>query len=270
VSLKGRIFRFLQRLFSVIGVSFVVGSNPTDIRTALNLLTPKASPSPMIRVGGTSDGGYLVPDDFVGVYACFSPGVAESAGFELDLANRGIRSFMADYSVEKSPLENDLFDFEKLFLGTVSDGEVFIRLDDWIEQKANVSQDFILQMDIEGAEWAILADLPVETLKRFRTIVIELHNLDSVLTNPDSLRVFEALMQRLTGLFEPVHLHPNNCCGELNYQGVRIPRVLEVTFLRKDRFEGRTEFHSVQIPNPLDVKNVPNRKDVSLSADWIG
>jgi hypothetical protein len=53
----------------------------------------------LIRVGDFGDGGYLVPDDLSGIRACFSPGVSKQASFELDMAKRGIPSFMADASV---------------------------------------------------------------------------------------------------------------------------------------------------------------------------
>lgn len=270
MSLKGIIFRFLQQIFAKARVSLAVGPSAQEVREVISLLRPVASPVPIIRIGGDTDGGYLVPDDVKDIRACFSPGVAESADFESELSRLGIRSFLADYSVEQSPISNPLFDFEKLFLGTRTDDEKFIRLDDWIASKGVGEGDLVLQMDIEGAEWSILADISPKTLERFRVIVIEIHNLDTMLTNPDGLRVAESVFTKLRSLFFPVHLHPNNCCGELNYMGVNIPRVIEVSFLRQDRFVISEEMQTVQIPHPLDVKNVPSKRDIRLTSDWTG
>ena len=36
----------------------------------------------LIRIGGSKDGGYLVPNDLSGIQACFSPGVSDLADFK--------------------------------------------------------------------------------------------------------------------------------------------------------------------------------------------
>lgn len=270
MTLKGVLFRLVERFFAMSQVSMSVGPKAEEVRRVIRLLQPVASPFPLIRIGANTDGGYLVPDDFDGVVACFSPGVAESAHFELALAKSGIRSFMIDYSVENVPIQHPLFNFEKLFLGITTDREKFIRLDDWIAEKFSGVGDLVLQMDIEGAEWTILADVTPEVLRRFRMIVVEIHNLDEILTNPHSLRFAETIFTKIRSDFSPVHIHPNNSGGELNYSGVQIPRLLEVTFLRNDRFLRSNVFQNVQIPHSLDVQNVPLQKDIALEAEWTG
>src|SRR5262245_47594719 len=72
---------------------------------------------PLIRMGGDYDGGYLVPDDLAGIQYCFSPGVSNIANFEQDCLNRGILSFLADYSVEKPPMQLPGCQFIKKFVG---------------------------------------------------------------------------------------------------------------------------------------------------------
>ena len=59
----------------------------------------------LIRIGGEGDGGYLIPNVFDKISYCFSPGVDYTANFEKELSEKfGIKSFMADASVEKAPL----------------------------------------------------------------------------------------------------------------------------------------------------------------------
>jgi len=270
MSFRGRVFRIIQRVLALVRASLAVGVQANQLRSALRLIQPKASPVPLVRIGGSGDGGYLVPDDLDDIAACFSPGVAESANFELALAGRGVRSFMADYSVDGVPVANDLFDFEKLFLATHNETGKFVRLDDWISSKKQTKGDLVLQMDIEGNEWPILADVSAETLGRFRIIVLELHEIDNLLTNPLGIEIFTAVFRKLNDQFSVVHLHANNCCGALNYQGIEIPRVLEVTLIRNDRYQTSNQVFESKIPNPLDVPNVPGRKEVALSKDWLG
>jgi hypothetical protein len=270
MTFRGRAFRALQQFLAILRASMSVGVQADDLRSALKLIQPKPSPMPLVRIGGSGDGGYLVPDDLENLTACFSPGVAESANFELAMAEKGIRSFMADFSVDDSPVANALLDFEKLFLATYSEPGKFVRLDDWIAIKKQTTGDLVLQMDIEGNEWPILADVSAETLSRFRIIVLELHGMDNLLTNPLGIEIFTSVFRKLNEQFSVVHLHANNCCGALRYQGIDIPRVLEVTLIRNDRYQPSNQVFESRIPNPLDAPNVPGRKELSLSKEWLG
>ena len=73
---------------------------------------PVAVDGDLIRLGADGDGGYLVPNDLDGIEACFSPGVADTATFEDELVQRGIKSYLADFSVEQAPIANKMISFE--------------------------------------------------------------------------------------------------------------------------------------------------------------
>ena len=103
---------------------------------AINVMIPKPSPCELVRIGGDSDGAYLVPDDLEGVQACFSPGVFNFKDFEDELATRyGIRSYMCDFSsdVEKfaTPLIPGMQVFDKKWLEVSGDSNSFT-LDEWV------------------------------------------------------------------------------------------------------------------------------------------
>jgi len=270
VNVRSLVYYFAQQVLAWIGASLSVGVSGAQIRAALKLIHPQVSPAPLIRIGGSNDGGYLVPDDLKGLTACFSPGVADSASFEVGMAQFGIRSHMADYSIEQSPVSGNLFTFEKLFLATHNEKGKFIRLDDWINSKSHPSEDLILQMDIEGDEWPILADASSEILSRFRIIVLELHGLETLLTDKVGLKIFETVMRKLTSFFSVVHLHANNFGRELNYSGVIIPQVIEMTLIRRDRTELGQVVYDPQIPHPMDAPNNSGSTDLGLSNDWTG
>lgn len=67
----------------------------------------------LVRVGPSGDGGYLIPDDLVGVTHCFSPGVASVSGFEEELARMGVGCFLADYSVDSPEATSERVRFLK-------------------------------------------------------------------------------------------------------------------------------------------------------------
>src|SRR5580765_5653334 len=99
-------------------------SKSSDLKEVENFISEVRShetDKPLIRLGDAGDGGYILPDDLLGVEYCFSPGVSDNVSFESDLARRGIRSFLADYSNDAPPSRSEWFNFEKKFLGSTND-----------------------------------------------------------------------------------------------------------------------------------------------------
>jgi hypothetical protein len=184
------------------------------------------------------------------------------------MAELSIPSFMADYSVDGPPVASSSFSFEKLFLATHSDGKKFVRLEDWVTQNAPSDGDLVLQMDIEGSEWPVLLDTPDQTLKRFRIMVIEFHDLDQMMTATLGAEVFSTLLDKLSRNFKVVHLHANNAGGIHKFKGQVIPRVIELTFLRSDRFDLSSDKYPALMPHPLDEPNMPWGKDIALTGPW--
>lgn len=224
------------------------------------MLRPIATEHPLIRLGGAEDGGYLVPDDLAGIEACFSPGVDVVATFERDLNGRGIRTYQIDASVTDTPLDHPLNDFEPKFLGIETRGNL-TTLDDWVTAKAPGDGDLMLQMDIEGHEWLALANVGDLTLRRFRTIVLEMHFLNLASVGLGSW-LFAPVIDRLRQVFDVVHLHANNVLGLEHSRDVAMPPYLEVTMLRKDRITQRRSID--ELPHQLDRNNLPDRPPVTL------
>ena len=98
---------------------YVENATPAQrLQQLAQAIRPVKTHLPLIRVGSAHDGGYLVPDDFKGISACFSPGVEVNSSFELDLFQRtGIGSHLADYSVDGPPANFKPKSFIKKFLG---------------------------------------------------------------------------------------------------------------------------------------------------------
>ena len=147
----------------------------------------------------------------------FSPGVASTATFELDLAQMGIKSFLADASIEKPPVASAMFDFEKKFLASANTSQ-FMTLENWVRRKAPPKGDLLLQMDIEGAEYDVLRLAERELLKRFRIIVIEFHKLDSLL-HEIGYKLIKLTFDKLLRDFALVHGPPEQCSSRRRLQG---------------------------------------------------
>jgi hypothetical protein len=221
---------------------------------------------PMIRIGGGADGGYLLPDDLDGIEYCFSPGVSTVSNFEDELADRGIRSFLADYSVDGPPISRPEFTFDKKFLGA-TDNDPFITLGSWKEKYLQqYSGDLLLQMDIEGSEYPVILNTPDALLDQFRILVVEFHYLNE-LFDPFGFQMLSACFDKLLKSFHVVHLHPNNCegFGSVRCGDIEIPRLMEFTFLNKRRASQVKPLK--RFPHPLDAPNVP-RPDLKLPACW--
>jgi hypothetical protein len=251
--------------YLLFGQSRIIKGTPReDIAHFLRSVFPVTTEHALIRIGGDSDGGYLVPDDLTGIRTCFSPGVSNNAGFEEALAARGIRSFMADYSVEGPPVKNPLFHFEKKYLGSRND-EILTTLPAWVERNAPDEKDMVLQMDIEGAEYAVLLSTQPEVLRRFRIIIIEFHGIDTV-AEKRGLDLIGLAFEKLLMDFDVAHAHVNNCSEVISYAGFDLPPVMEFTFHRKDRSQSRKP--TLRFPHPLDQACVPGRKDIQLPSCW--
>ncbi|WP_170760962.1 FkbM family methyltransferase [Ruegeria lacuscaerulensis] len=221
----------------------------------------------LIRVGDFGDGGYLLPSDLEGIVACFSPGVSRQSSFELDLAKHGIPSFMADGSVDEPMLNVPDSVFVKKHLAAAT-GEDVISLQDWMDQFAPTDGDMILQMDIEGAEYNVLSTLPAEYLNRFRLIVLELHRIPSILTKPAAFKRAHPALSALKDGFVCAHIHPNNASGTVDIEDETFPRVIEATFVRRDR--AKRKVRSTSFPHALDRRHRPNGPVVNLPLEWIG
>ena len=222
----------------------------------------------LVRVGGDGDGGYLIPNVLDDVSYCFSPGVDYTAEFESEISRtHGIKSFMADASVESAPLQDENFVFDKKFLGN-HDGGQLITLKSWLDDKVDRSDNsLILQMDIEGAEYDVLISESMETLKRFNCMVIEFHAVEK-LFDRFFLAMFSSVFEKLFTEFSICHVHANNCCGVATLHGVDVPSVIEVTFLRNDYVRAMKNNDPVSLPHPLDRKNVEDTDDIQMPSIW--
>lgn len=242
-------------------------SKPTkqELEELIKSIRPQTTNAQLIRLGEEGDGGYLVPNDLEELEACFSPGVGGRSTFEIDCAGHGMKIFMADGSVNKPSLKDSRFNFIKKFIGAKNTKE-FITLEDWIAAaQIEENRELLLQMDIEGYEYEVLKATSVETLNKFRIIIIEFHMLTSI-GYPYYYQRIKKALEKLLLNHTCVHIHPNNACGKEKILGIDVPGVAEFTFLRNDRITEKREVLS--LPHPLDIDNSLDHDPLVLSKFW--
>lgn len=258
---------YLTKTLAVVNRFPTLMTDRRDLQSLLKKLYPLSTNKELIRLGPKGDGGYLVPNDLVGIQACFSPGVSFESGFEKDCADLGMKVFLADKSVDGPTVKNELFHFTKKFVGVTSNDN-FMTIDDWVASSLQEKHsDLLLQIDIEGYEYEVFLSASNALMKRFRIIAAEFHALNMLWSRPFfSLagRAFEKILQT----HSCVHIHPNNIQLPLQINGLDIPQMMEFTFLRKDRIEN----HSYQnnFPNPLDYDNTDYNPPLTLPKCWYG
>jgi hypothetical protein len=258
------LYSFVQSFLRLKRFHLLGGLSEVQLLEAIRLLKPFSTNHNLIRIGGSGDGSYLIPDDLAGIDGCFSPGVSDLANFEIALLEMGIPCYLTDNSVDSPPIVHSNLFFEKKHLSAVNSGDT-IRLDSWVSKYAPTSKDLILQMDIEGAEYISILSTPQEILTKFRIIVVEFHNLEH-LTEKFASEIIQATVKKISTDYDVVHIHPNNARPLSPWGKLLIPPTLEVTFIRKDRVRNRRTTEG--LPHELDEPNVADIADVRLPAYW--
>jgi hypothetical protein len=230
-----------------------------SIREFLISIRPESQKLELVRIGSKHDGGYLVPDVLKGIKYCYSPGVSNNSDFEEQLTNYGIECFLADHSVEGPPKDNPLFHFTKRFIGNKIDDKT-ITLEKWINNN-KFDKEMILQMDIEGTEYQVILETPIEVICKFRILIIEFHGFD-YLANQYGFDLISSSFYKILKEFRIVHVHGNNNCRPVPIAGEMIPPVMEFTLLRKDHFHESDKL--LKLPHKLDSPNSPRIIEVNL------
>ena len=256
----------LRDWFYCRGLSVGVASESARVREVVDLVRPRNVLPSLVRVGAGSDGGYLLPDDLEGVTAVVSPGVGQLSDFELFFAERGVECLLVDGTVGGPAVNHPNFSFVSALVGS-RDDDLYRTVASLVEQVRTEGQDLVLQMDIEGAEWAALSATPTKTLALFRIIVIEFHDFSNKVLSKHSLEDVADVFLRLTSTHTPVHLHPNNYGKALRVGGDVIPDVFELTLLRNDRVRRSSGF--AKLPHRFDTENAgPSRSPGRYPSWW--
>jgi len=214
------------------------------------------------RFGELHDGGYLTCMDGLkgNLRAAYSMGVEHHDKWSDDVtANFGVPvstgcsscKFFKKCIVSEDNHEGSKFPPEKLWT-----------LREALENTGQAdapNSSLLSKMDIEGAEWPVYEVAKPDILAKFKQIIVEFHSLQHV----EKHQQYLAAMQHLLGTgFQVTHLHGNNCCGMVNFETERVPKVIEVTFVQQAA--KRQECLSAQEYLPQDHMNLPRKIELPM------
>jgi hypothetical protein len=230
---------------------------------ALNFLSMlslnKVEESGLRRFGSNLDGGYVLINDVSKTDTIFSIGVGDDVSFDLAIANESKEVVLVDHTVEMLPIHIPSAIFLKKSLGSDLNGNS-TTLAALLEEFK--SEDYILKIDIEGAEWDVFVNASQETLLKFRQIVVEFHNLGDF-SDPYIVLIRNKVLEKLNSTHAPVVVHANNFSPYLIIGGVPMPDTLEVTWIRKTSYK----INAGKFSN-LDNYLFPNRADTPEYLTW--
>ena len=252
----------ISGILNFFGLSIRSRTKPSLVNEILNFLEPVEYQFKLFRAGSSGDGGYLIPNDVDGIRMWLSFGISNDWNFEKDISEKfGIPVRMFDYSIDTPIGLSEIVKFHKLYLGP-STGGINISIENILDSvNSEVVGDLLLKIDIEGAEYLSLISLNLESLSRFRIIVIEFHNFHKIYERDLFEMLFKPIFDQFRKEFYSCHFHPNNASGTFNSPKFgRFPKTFEVTLHRKDRIVGKPA--GVILPSLLDSKNVSHKKDI--------
>lgn len=232
-----------------------------SILKTLSLLTPlEVSGFTKTRLGAWGDGGYVMLDHFPDNTVVYSLGVGGDVSWDLDIANRGLRVFQYDHTVASPPIDHPKFIFHKIGIGP-SDDDLMKTLHSIMLENGHQTSSTIIKMDIEDAEWDIIAMLDFSVLRNCKQLIIEFHGL-SRLADPQWHERINIALSKLRETHFPFHIHANNWGEYPIVCGVPVPDVVEVSYANDAYFDSKASKET--FPTTLDCPNKANKQDYYL------
>jgi hypothetical protein len=235
----------------------------SEFRAFLGLLRPHdVSGHDKLRVGAGRDGGYVMLDDFAPVRHAISLGIGRDVSWDVAMAARGVGVMQYDASVDASPQADERFAFRRRRVVAAIEGPDDITLAQIMASDAVAGDhEIVAKIDIEGAEWDVLARTDATVLSRVRQFAIEFHWLRSF-ADARWRATAVAALHNLTAAHCCIHVHGANWAPFAVVGGVPFPEVFEATFVR--RADHRLVPSDAIFPTELDRPCNPKKPDLFL------
>ena len=224
------------------------------------------------RFGERNDGGYLSCMDNMKsgtLLAAYSMGVEHHDKWSKDIYKSfHIPVYQYDCTLSTPPQDCGDCHFFPACLSSGKSKILFPGKTSWTLEEAIENskmlkvpdRSLLMKMDIEASEWSVLASTSIETLKKFRQLIIEFHQLNLEDRHAEYLSAMHRL--RFAG-FRVVHLHGNNCCGTYDKEGFKIPNIIELTL-----DSSASELTTCQDPKDVEFLDKPNRPKKRVIRHW--
>lgn len=241
------VFRFDDKIKST--MEWLPTNMSLDMLKLLQLL--KSEEGETVRYGPNQDGGYVTPD--LKFNKVITVGVGGCIRYEMDYIDKNPDTHFKFYdpTVDGLPTLIPNSQFFKLGAGLYPD-PTFLSMNTIVRRSKIKDGDVtLLKVDCEGGEWD--SGFEYADLSKVDSIILEIHSIGDERQAPKQLKVLEKLYSE----FRCINIHPNNYGGVSWCGGLEVPKVVELTFIRKD-----IEQSSINIP--LNYPNNPNMPDLKM------
>lgn len=217
------------------------------------------------RYGRDWDGGYIILETAEKSPIIYSLGISDDVSFDSLMTEYGCEIFQYDHTVDGPPVENPKFHFHKIGIAASDDWMPNMRrLDTLVRDNGHEGiSNLFLKIDIEGHEWDTYDQIDPTILAQFDQIVGEFHGFEHLL-NLDWLARAERAIAKIHQTHQVVHVHGNNNDTFSVIAGLPIPRVVELTWARRDRY--RFEETDELFPGKMDMPCTPARPELMLGS----
>jgi len=223
------------------------------------------SPFPKRRVGKPNDGGYVIVS-LPGEYDLFlSGGISNDSSFEEQLLSiHPMECYAFDGTVDFQ--STDKIKFVKQNLGNNTNNTT--NLHEYMIGKENI----FMKIDIEGHEFRLIPSIIQNgDIQKIKQLVIEIHSPADIQLHPVYYNglgdiVNETMFQmlhELTLTHTLVHFHANNGPPIQKINGIDLPHVFELTWIRNDFVQEKIR-NTIPFPTKLDMRNIIHNPDYSF------
>jgi len=221
------------------------------------------SPYPKQRLGKSNDGGYVI-SMLPGNYdLCLSGGVLDDVSFEEHFVSiYPTHCYAFDGTIQSIATKNIQFIKKNLAAETT---DTTTNLHEYFIGKENV----FLKMDIEGHEFRVLPSIVQNgDIHKVKQLVLEVHTPADIQLAPHYYQglgditndfMFH-LMRQLGQTHTLIHFHANNAPPMQQINGIDVPHVFELTWIRNDYVVQRQR-NTETFPTRLDMKNWPSKPE---------
>jgi len=235
----------------------------------MNSLILYKSPFPKERIGKPNDGGYVIAK-LPGTYELFlSGGVSDDISFEESFLKiyPELTCYAFDGTINYAPTMNPKIKFVKKNLGNVNTQDI-TDLREYMEDY----NDIFMKIDIEGHEFRLMPVLIENGLiNRVKQIVVEIHSPGDIIMFPDYFKGLQDIdnnymfnmLNNLNKTHTLIHFHANNGCKMQVIDGINLPHVFELTYIRNDFIDEKVR-NTELLPTILDMQNIRDKPDYHL------
>lgn len=232
------------------------------LRLAALLVPQRARATDKCRIGLGHDGGYVMLDDWAGLAGALSIGIGNDDGWDREMVRRGLSVAQYDHTITAPPSTGPGLNWQPVGIAP-ADVNNLRSLRSLIALSGLPAEgDLLLKLDVEAAEWPALAGgEDAAPLGRFRQVLVEFHWFERI-GEDHWFVIAEQALAHLNRSHAVVHVHGNNWGGMALIGGIPFPRVLEVTYARRDAYAFEAE--AGLFPSALDAPCNPAQPDLFL------